>query len=334
MMQVEMPVSSRITDDELQMIREMGVRWIGVNFFPEDSDEKSVRELQRRAANYDIQISNGGVIGVYKSTSIILGKEDRDAAIERFNETTRVLGACGIRGGYIAWQPNGILRTRVGVGEHTRGGATMIADMAEIDARPCANDREYGEQEIWDNFAYFLERALPVCEEADVRIALHPNDPPAPVLAGAYSLIWRTEDYRRAFELAGNSPYLAMKLCTGCWLEAGDKFGNLLDDIAEFCAQGKIDVVHFRNVSSPMPYFEETLAEDGYADMFAIARKLVECGYEGMINVDHVFRIPEGMAERVGGASLAGGSVWSAGYATGYMKGLIDAAYKCVEGGC
>lgn len=244
-MQVEMPIGSNITDEEMHMIREMGVHWLAVNFLPEDATDEGVTKLQERAARYDLEISNGGAIGVYKNTSIILGREDREAAMDRYNEFTRILGAHGIKGGYIAWQPNGILRTKVDVGKYTRGGITMIADMEEIDARPILNDREYGEQEIWDNFEWFLERALPVCEEADVKISLHPNDPPAPSLGGAYSLIWRSDDYRRAFKMASDSPYLGMKLCTGCWLEGGETFGNLMDDIAEFAPQGKIHVVHF-----------------------------------------------------------------------------------------
>ena len=118
-MQVEMPVASRITDEEMQMIREMGVHWLAVNFFPEDATDQGVTELQERAARYDLEISNGGAIGVYKNTSIILGRDDREAAMDRYNEFTRILGAHGIKGGYIAWQPNGILRTKVDVGAYT-----------------------------------------------------------------------------------------------------------------------------------------------------------------------------------------------------------------------
>lgn len=328
MMQVEMPVSSLVTDEELEMIREMAVRYLAVNFTPEDATYERVARFQERVAAYDLEVANGGAMNLYKSQSIILGKPDRDEVIDKYNEFTRVLGQLGIRGGYIAWQPNGIFRTKVAVGEHTHGAPSMFCDMAEISARPISNDRVYGEQEIWDNFAYFLKRALPVCEEADVKIALHPNDPPVESLGGVRSLIYRSEDYRRAFELSGNSPYLGMKMCTGCWLETGDAFGDLLADIDEFVRAGKVLTVHFRNVSAQVPVFEETLAEDGYADMFAIARQLVRSGYEGMMNVDHVFRAPDGGEHTFAGGTLAGGSIWSAAYATGYMKGLIDGAYK------
>jgi len=42
-------------------------------------------------------------------------------------------------------------------------------------------------------------------------------------------------------------------------------------------------VVHFRNVSSTIPYFEETLLEDGYGDMNEILNQLILSGYDGIL---------------------------------------------------
>lgn len=315
-MKVQVPVSSAISDEQLQFIREIGINYAAVTFSYEDTNYDAVARLQERMAKYDITITDGGCNELFKCASIHLGKEDRDQAIDRYNDFTRVLGRAGIPIGFIAWQPNGIVRTRKGAGHHTRGAVSFIADMSEISARPIANGREYGEQEIWENFKYFLDKALPVCEEANVRIALHPNDPPAESLLGVHSLIYNSECYRRAFALTNNSAYLGMKLCVGCWLEGGEMFGNLMDDIKEFALQDKILSVHFRNVSSPMPYFEETLAEDGYADMYVIMQQLVHSGYKGVISVDHAFFNPDVM----------GGYLTSLGCFTTYMKGLLHAA--------
>lgn len=321
MMKVEMPCSSKITDEQMEFIREMGVSYLAVNFTLDDTNYDSVARLKERAAKYELTIADGGCPKLFKNPSIHLALPDRDEAIEAYNAFIRVLGKAGIPGGYIVWQPNGIFRTKRAAGEHTRGGASMIANMYEIKSRPIANDRIYGEKEIWDNFKYFIDRALPVCEKSNVRMALHPNDPPVSSLGGVHSLIYRTEDYKRAFELANNSPYLGMKMCIGCWLETGKDFGNLMDDIKYFCEKGKILCVHFRNVSSTIPYFEETLAEDGYADMYAIMKQLVKCGYDGTINIDHAFTGQESM----------GGMLGSSAYPTGYMKGLLAAAEREVN---
>ncbi len=189
--------------------------------------------------------------------------------------------------------------------------------MDEINARPLANDRKYSEKEIWDNFQYFLERTLPVCEETGVKLALHPNDPPVESLGGVHSLIYNTECFQRAFDLSGNSPYLTMKMCIGCWLES-DSFGNLNEDIVRFTKEDKISIVHFRNVSGQMPYFEETLLEDGYTDMFGIMQQLVGAGYDGFLNIDHPFFNENGK----------GMSDISAAYFTGYMKALLHIAER------
>ena len=103
------------------------------------------------------------------------------------------------------------------------------------------------------------------------------------------------------------------KLCVGCWLEGGDKFGDLLSDIAEMQAQNRIVCVHFRNVTSTIPVFEEVLSEDGYANMYEIMKQLVVTGYEGPISVDHAFM----------GYSSTGGRLTSQAYPTGYMKGML-----------
>ena len=138
---------------------------------------------------------------------------------------------------------------------------------------------------------------------------------------GVSSLIYNSEGFNRAFELAGNSPYLGMKLCVGCWLEAGDAFGNLMEDIRYFVELGKVLAVHFRNLSAPMPYFEEVLLEDGYADMYRIMKQLVRYGCDALISVDHVAHgVPE-----------FGGMAGAYGYSTGYMKGLLYAAEREIK---
>ena len=251
-----------------------------------------------------------------------LGMEGQDEAIRKYNAFTRVMGRCQIPICSLAWQPDGAVRSYKKVGQYTRGSVSGIVDMKELETREVSHGRTFEKKEIWENFRYFLERTLPVCEEAGVKMALHPNDPPVSCVMGVSSLICSTEDFKRAFELAGNSPYLGIKLCVGCWLEAGEKFGSLMEDIETFVKQGKVLAVHFRNLSSPLPYFEEVLLEDGYADMYGIMKQLVRCGYDGLISVDHA----------AAGVSQFGGMAGAYGYSTGYMKGLLKAAEMEVLG--
>lgn len=287
-------------------------------FRENDWDYDSVCRLQERMARYDLRITDGGSFSVFKNPVIHLGLEGRDEGIARYNRFTTVMGRCGIPVCSLAWQPDGAVRSYKRVGQHTRGSVSGIVDMEEIAARKPSHGRVFSEEEIWYNFKYFLDRTLPVCEKAGVKMALHPNDPPAACVMGIPSLIYNRQGFERAFELAGDSPYLGMKLCVGCWLEAGDAFGNLMEDIAWFVGRGKVLAVHFRNLSGPMPYFEEVLLEDGYGDMYGIMKQLVRCGCDALISVDHA---SHGMPE-------FGGMAGAYGYSTGYMKGMLLAAER------
>lgn len=313
---VQSKVVSDYTDEQLLFIKQMGIDYVYVLFKDEDSNYDSVMRLQERLRKFGLTITDAGNGHLYKSDKIHLGLPGRDEAIEAYNNFNRILGKAGIPVGYMTWEPNQVLTTKFAVSEHTRGGVGRIVDLKELKTRPYTHGRLYTEEEIWDNFKYFLDRALPVCEEANIKIALHPNDPPVDCLLGISNLIKSAKDYRRAIELSGNSPYLGIKMCIGCWLEGGDEFGNVMEDIRYFVENEKVLLVHFRNVSSTMPYFEETLLEDGYADMYEIMKQFVRSDYNGMIHVDHV----PVWEQSVGGEDCS----WA--YSTGYMKALLNCA--------
>ena len=314
----QIPVRTTENDATLTFIRQMGIENVSLALKPDEITREVISAQKEKLAAYGMTISDAACNELQKNRSIHLGLEDRDYQIERFNKMLEVLGAEKIPFTSIAWQPHGILRTDHRVGQHTRGGNSAYCDQAEIMARPNAEDRVYSDTEIWDNFAYFMEKVVPVAEQTGVRMALHPNDPPLACMAGIPSLIYSMECYRKAFKAAGGSKALGIKLCVGCWLEGGADFGDIMSDIKELCADDRILCVHFRNVDSTLPVFEEVLAEDGYADMYAIMKQLVACDCNAVISIDHAFKPIEGF----------GGMAGSFAYSTGYMKGLIAAAEK------
>lgn len=315
----ELPGRYGHTEEQLAFIREMGVHYLNLNVMPEHANYDDMMRETERLAKHDISISDFACPPLQKNKDIILGTADRDREIDRFNDFIRLAARIGAPIVSVAWQPNGILRSSRTVGKHTRGGTAFIADMDEILSRPILNDREYCSEEIWENFHYFLQKTLPVTEEYGICMALHPNDPPVACLGGVASLIASTQDYRRALQMAQGSHALGVKMCVGCWLE-NPAFGDLLEDIGEFTKSGHLVEVHFRNVSSPLPVFEEVLSEDGYANMYRIMKQFVLCGFDGYISVDHGFA----------GYAATGGELASMAYATGYMKGLLHAAEQAL----
>jgi len=53
---------------------------------------------------------------------------------------------------------------------------------------------------------YFLDRIIPVCEQYNVKLALHPNDPPIEKIGGIPCLIRNKQAYEKAFSIANDSP--------------------------------------------------------------------------------------------------------------------------------
>jgi mannonate dehydratase len=247
---------------------------------------------------------------------VILNLPGRDQKVEEYKTYLRNLGKAGVYYTTYAHMGNGIWST---ARESTRGGAPARGfNLAKADAGywdkkvfrgPLTHGRVYSEKEIWDNYTYFIKAVAPVAEEAGVRIGIHPDDPPVPVLGGVPRCIFGNfEGYRRAFEIA-DSPNIGICLCCGTWLEGGKLMGkDVLETIHYFGCRGKIFKIHFRNVNAPLPYFVETFMDDGYMDMYKVMRALREVNFSGVMIPDH---IPEMIGGRAGTA-----------YSIAYMKAL------------
>jgi mannonate dehydratase len=299
--------------DELAFARQLGLGHVYTWVPDELSNAEALIALKRRVADAGLTLYNVGNFNLGKSPLIHLGLPGRDEVIERYADFLRALSAAEIYTTTFTWEPD---RVWSSPRSESRGASARHVDLAEMTARPLTHEREYTLDELWDNFEYFIKAILPVCEETGVRLALHPNDPPTDQpLGGIPCLITSYERYNRAFEIAGDSPYLGMEFCTGCWLEGGDAFGNMLAAIREFVERGKIFIVHFRNVTAPLPVFTETFLDNGYMDMYQAMRIFVETGYDGTMILDHT-------PQFAGDYAQGGGTA----YAIGYMRALIERA--------
>jgi mannonate dehydratase len=128
-----------------------------------------------------------------------------------------------------------------------------------------------------------------VAEEANVKLALHPDDPPLAKMNGVAKLFVNYDGYRRAERIAGNSRHWGLTFCVGTWGEGGDQMGkSVLEMIRDFGGRGKIFDVHFRNASSPLPSFVETFPDDGYMDLYQVMKALREVRFNGSVVPDHV----------------------------------------------
>ena len=67
--------------------------------------------------------------------------------------------------------------------------APLAFALAEHDPEELTHGRVFTHDEMWENYCWYLERILPVAEEADVRLALHPDDPPTGTTLGGIARI-------------------------------------------------------------------------------------------------------------------------------------------------
>ena len=73
--------------------------------------------------------------------------------------------------------------------------------------------KEVTEEVLWSNLAYFLERIIPVAEEAGVRMAIHPDDPPWSIF-GLPRIVSNMKQLRRLTEHV-DSPANGITFCSG-----------------------------------------------------------------------------------------------------------------------
>jgi mannonate dehydratase len=195
---------------------------------------------------------------------------------------------------------------------------------------PLSHGRVFSKEEIWENYTYFIKRAAPVAEEVGVKIGIHPDDPPVPVLAGVPRCVFGNfEGYKRAMEIA-NSPNVGICLCCGTWLEGGKALtGKDPEEMIRYFGAKKIWKIHFRNVSAPLPHFSETLIDDGYFDMSKVMQALVDVDFEGIVIPDHVpnLGVTPGQGQgRGGGAPQAYRPNPGLAYLLGSMHAMLKSA--------
>jgi mannonate dehydratase len=283
----------------LRYIKQLGVDDVLLNFYrygedyphlPTEEapltghDEWSLDELvalRERLEDADLRLNAIENMPMEFYDDVMLGREGREEQIEHVKTTIRNIGEAGIPILGYHWMPGGVWRT----GRATlRGGATGSSfDLAEAD-QSLTHGREYTEEEMWDNYEWFLERVLPVAEEAGVKLCAHPSDPPVETLGGVPQLLRSFETFRRAMDLVPSDNH-GLEFCLGCWSEMGE---DLPEVIRYFGERDELFYVHFRDVEGTVPSFHETFVDEGNYDTYDVMALLHEVGFDGMLIPDHV----------------------------------------------
>ena len=305
-----------VSSDRLNFYRAIGVESLMVHLPEEMGDGEDHTEDFKRMKKF---VEDHGLeLFVYHAhriprDKIIHGQPGRDEQIETWCKMLRAIGAAGVPATTTTFYAISHFRTSTTYG---RGGISYSSFEYEelMKDPPHFPDKEISEEELWDNIDYFLQRVVPVAEEAGVRIALHPDDPPIPEpLGGAARIMVSIENFQRVFDLVPSDAY-GMLFCQGCVAEMGE---DIVEAIHAIGARNKIVFVHFRNIRGNPYKFQEVFLDEGDMDMVRAMEAYRDVGFDGPIMMDHTPGIPtdsQGMASRA--------------YSNGYIKALIQAVCR------
>jgi len=324
-----------VTDQNLTFAKQMGATHIvahlpGEETFPSDpSGVWSYEDLRQLKAFVD---SHGLTLEAIENFNpahwdqVLLDGPERDRQMENLKRTIRNMGKAGIPIMGYCFSLAGVWG-RVN-GPFARGGATSVGyleaeapeqteiPLGEVWGQRVNDDAEEGSigrvtaEEMWARFAYFLEELVPAAEEAGVRLAAHPDDPPLPELRSTARLIIHPDAYDKMLSLVPSTAN-GIEFCQGTISEVPDV--DVTEAIRRFGSGGHICYVHFRNVRGKIPNYREVFIDEGDVDMLDALKAYRDSGYDGAMIPDHT-------------PATACDAPWHAGmaYALGYIRAGIQ----------
>lgn len=275
-----------------------------------------IRALKEEANDAGLALEVIESVNVHED--IKLGLPSRDEYIENYRRTVALLGQAGVK--VICYNFMPVFDwTRTDLFKPRADGATVLAyDQSVVDRitdpQAFADQIQQGagkfemagwepermaelktlfaqyasvsHEDLFNNLRYFLQGVIPVCEQYDVKLAIHPDDPPWDIF-GLPRICNNAENVRRILSLV-DSPCNGLTMCSGSM--GSDPRNDIPAMVREFGAQGRIHFAHVRNIKFTGPgQFEEAahFSADGSLDLYEIMKALYEVGFDGYIRPDH-----------------------------------------------
>ncbi len=313
---VGMSFTDRPREEDFALLAHNGIEAVSIWTTIANNNADWMSAMRKKLEAHGVKIYNIGLIDLHCDPTIVLGLSGVDTKIAQYKEYLANLSRAGIPYTTYAHMANiknqpipGFYATSNAI---TRNSPTREFDVEVARKLPNSFDQEYPAEHIWKTFTTFIRAVAPVAEKNNVRIGLHPDDPPVSALGGVARVFTNYAAYERAFEIA-NSPNFGACLCVGTWGEGGKGMGkDPVEAALSFGARKKLFKIHFRNVSSPLPKFRETFVDNGYLDMYKVMKALRKVDFQGIIIPDHV----------PGGGPMYPQANYA--YTLGYMKALRD----------
>jgi mannonate dehydratase len=255
----------------------------------------------------------------------LYGRPGRDEEIERIQQSIRAAGRVGLP--VIEYNFYAHRLVEGYYGETGRGGAGLTAfDYDRVkDLPPLPQEGAHNLEEMWINLTYFLKAVIPVAEESGVRLALHPNDPPAPLSRGSQQIMGSVEGWKRLISIVPSK-------CNGITFDCGVT-REMGQDPVEVCryfgSKDVINHVHYRNVrvETPNEKYTEVFIDEGLNDMYAVMKELVRQKYSRLIYPEHPRALDYDRERPDFKPYYPGGGGYAAyAYNVGYTRAMIQAS--------
>ena len=278
--------------------------------------KKELVKLKLSIESYNLQLSAIENVPTHFYDHIMLNGPNKNMQIENMIQNIENMADVGIPIFGYNWMPSHVWRTNP---RHIRGGAIATAfDYESAKNYPLTHDREYSEDEMWESLEEWIKIITPIAEKKNIRLGIHPCDPPVEKLGGIPQLLRSFESYKRLIEIV-DSPSNGIEFCQGTFSEMEDaKDGGIYEMIDYFSSRKKILYVHFRNVSGTVPKFNEEFINSGYVDMHKAMNIYLKNGFDSFFIDDHV-PLTNNDTEW-GHAGRA--------FANGYIQALIESTLK------
>lgn len=307
-------------------LRQLGVDYVISGGGQIPWDERRLAEMMRRLKTNGLTLANLMIVGF---PNAIYNRPGKDADIEKVIQSIRAAGNVGLPVVEYNWYAH---RAMEGYFEETgRAGAGWTGfDYERMKGLPpLPEEGAHTLDEMWSNITYFLKAVVPEAQKAGVRLALHPNDPPAPTSRGSEQIMGTIQGWKKLAEIV-DSPSNGITFDCGVTREMG---GDPVEVCDWFGSRDRINHVHFRNVKVQKRYerYTEVFLDEGDNDMFAVMKALVKNRYTRLVYPEHPRAIdydrerPDFRPQYPGGGGYAA-YAFNVGYTRAMMQAVLSMA--------
>jgi mannonate dehydratase len=314
-------IKDGVTDATIRSMVEIGVYHVLAGGPPIPWEVSQLQPLFDKLKAGRLMLGNLMVDGF---PNTIYGRPGRDEEIEKIKQSIQAAGKVGIPVVEYNFYAH---RAMEGYYEETgRGGAGITGSdydrMKNLPALP--QEGAHTLSEMWANITYFLKAVIPVAEKANVRLALHPNDPPYPLSRGSQQIMATVAGWKHLIEIV-NSPSNGITFDCGVTREMGE---DPVTVCQYFGSRDRINHMHYRSPHVMKPYveYDEGFIDEGDVNLLAVMRELLKVKYTREFFPEHPRALDYDRARGPIGGYPGGGGYTGNVYNIAYSKAMLQAA--------